>query len=274
MQIAIEHQIDFAYASPATHAIQHIRATPRNSNSQQLRYWQIMAGRQERPMEFFDCFGNIVLEATQTEPHEATRIRISGLVETTSTDGIVGGQYEPLPLLFYLAETDLTAESDDVLDLASAVRVATSKDPADAMHRLMVEVGNALSYAHDPETGRVTAAEALAETTGDSRAHAHVFIACARALEVPARFVSGYRLAAEDDEAAAERRYCWAEAWVENLGWVGFDPVHQCTPNEDYIRLAGGMDDQATEILRCAYRGGERTVTEDIQISQIQGQQQ
>lgn len=273
MQIVIEHQIDFSFASPASYAIQHIRATPRNSNSQQLRYWQVTAGRQERPLEFFDSFGNIVLEATQTAPHEATQIRISGMVETSPSEGIVSGQYEPLPLLFYLAETDLTAESDDVLDLASAVRVAAAKERVDGLHQLMSDVGNALTYSHDPEAGYVAAADALQETKGDHRAYAHVFIACARALDIPARFVNGYRLPQEDDDPSLGPRFCWAEAWTETLGWIGFDAVHQLCPGDEYVRIAGGMDEQSTEVVRCAYRGGEQTTTEEIRVSQMQGQQ-
>lgn len=257
MRIAIEHQIDYSYSSPANYAIQHIRATPRSSNAQQVRRWWVVAGRQERLNQFFDCYGNIVLEAMQIEPHDAVQINISGVVETTATDGILAGQEEPLPLLYYMNESALTEINEDILDLATGVRVAVTKERIDGLHRLMADIGDALSYTYDQEQELRSATEALEEGGGASHAYAHVFVACARALEVPARFVNGYRLAdGENDETAAEHSYAWAEAWVENLGWVGFDSVHQICPTESYVRVASGADHLSAQIIRGSLRGG------------------
>jgi hypothetical protein len=46
-----------------------------------------------------------------------------------------------------------------------------------------------------------------------------VFIAAARALGIPARYVSGYLLM--DDRVDQDAGHAWAEAFVANLGWVG-----------------------------------------------------
>ena len=34
----------------------------------------------------------------------------------------------------------------------------------------------------------------------------------------------------------------WAEAWVEDLGWVGFDPGMGLCAGEEYVRVAIGLD--------------------------------
>jgi transglutaminase-like putative cysteine protease len=68
---------------------------------------------------------------------------------------------------------------------------------------------------------------------------AHRFIATVRALDIPARFVSGY-LAAADGEPAAF--HAWAEAYDDGLGWIGFDPALQLCPTERHIRVAVGLD--------------------------------
>ena len=69
--------------------------------------------------------------------------------------------------------------------------------------------------------------------------HGAPFIATVRALDIPARFVTGY-LAADDDEPAAF--HAWAEAYDEGLGWIGFDPALQLCPTDRHIRVAVGLD--------------------------------
>ncbi len=275
MRIAIEHQIEYSFSDPASYAIQHIRGIARNSPSQQIRRWYITVGRQDRFVEFLDCFGNTVYESTHIDPHESSQVHISGLVDTVPSDGILSDQDEPLPLLFYLADTAQTEISEDVLDLVSAVRVATDKEPIDGLHRLMEEVGKELTYKFDIDAGPASAAEALQRATGASGDHAHVFIACARALDIPARFVTGYRLPGGDDDVAVdEPGFAWAEAWVDKLGWVGFDAVHQASPTEAYVRIACGADHLTAQTIRRSQRGGgEQTATSDLQVSQVQAPQ-
>ena len=84
-----------------------------------------------------------------------------------------------------------------------------------------------------------TAAEALAQGAGVCQDHAHIFIAAARALGVPARYVAGYL--APNFEGAHET-HAWAEAYVGDLGWVGFDPANRQCPTDAYIRLCAGFD--------------------------------
>jgi len=94
------------------------------------------------------------------------------------------------------------------------------------------------------ETGRshvgTTAEEALQSGHGVCQDHAHVFIACARATGVPARYVSGYlMMSGRTDQDAM---HAWAEAFVPELGWVAFDPPNSICPDLDHVRVATGLD--------------------------------
>ncbi|MCZ9335514.1 transglutaminase-like domain-containing protein, partial [Klebsiella pneumoniae] len=86
--------------------------------------------------------------------------------------------------------------------------------------------------AYVPGTTDVaTAAEAaLANGSGVCQDHAHIFISAARLLGVPARYVSGYLLMEGQSEQTAT--HAWAEAYVEDLGWVGFDAANGVAPDE------------------------------------------
>ncbi|MGE3844536.1 MAG: transglutaminase family protein, partial [Vicinamibacterales bacterium] len=79
-------------------------------------------------------------------------------------------------------------------------------------------------------------------------------IAVARQMGVPSRYVSGYlwtRGTSVNDEAC----HAWAEAWVEHLGWVGFDPSHVICPTEAYVRIASGLDYWSAAPIRGVRRG-------------------
>jgi transglutaminase-like putative cysteine protease len=53
--------------------------------------------------------------------------------------------------------------------------------------------------------------------------------------------VSGY-LHSSSDGTLHEAAHAWAELWLPDLGWVGFDPANRCCPDERYIRLGSGLD--------------------------------
>ena len=111
-----------------------------------------------------------------------------------------------------------------------------------------------------------TAEEAVQAGHGVCQDHAHVFVACARAMGVPARYVSGYLAMEERTEQQA--MHAWAEAFVPDLGWVGFDPPNGVCPDLSHVRVATGLDyrDAApVSGLRFGAGGEELTVSVAVQ---------
>jgi transglutaminase-like putative cysteine protease len=70
----------------------------------------------------------------------------------------------------------------------------------------------------------------------------HVFLAAARLMEIPARYVSGYLAPASGSGVDQEASHAWAEAHVPRLGWVSFDPTNGICASENYVRVAIGLD--------------------------------
>ena len=67
----------------------------------------------------------------------------------------------------------------------------------------------------------------------------------------------------------------WAEAWVEDLGWVGFDPANGICPTEHYVRVAVGLDALgATPIRGTSYGGGQESLTVALHVRPVQQTQQ
>jgi len=68
--------------------------------------------------------------------------------------------------------------------------------------------------------------------------------------------------------------HAWAEAWVEVLGWLGFDPANGLCPTDRYIRLACGLDSSSAAPIRGTRRGGVEEVLDVVVEVQQQSAQQ
>jgi transglutaminase-like putative cysteine protease len=70
---------------------------------------------------------------------------------------------------------------------------------------------------------------------------------------VPARYVVGYLLAPEEK---LTETHAWAEAFVPDIGWVGFDPANRLCPTDRYVRLGCGLDAADAAPIRGNVMGG------------------
>ena len=71
------------------------------------------------------------------------------------------------------------------------------------------------------------------------------------------------------DRVDQEAGHAWAEAWVEGLGWVGFDAANRVCPDERYIQVATGLDYREAGPLTGVMYGGEQEVLSvNVQVQQ------
>src|SRR5262249_59120378 len=72
-----------------------------------------------------------------------------------------------------------------------------------------------------------------------------------RTLGVRAGHVSGY-VHRENKESQS---HAWCEAWLPDLGWVGFDPTNDCPANDHFVKVAVGGDFTDVPPNKGVYRG-------------------
>ena len=142
---------------------------------------------------------------------------VEGEVETQDTAGVVKGAVERFPPSLYLRETPQTRADDAIAAFAADLRPTTA-EPGGAdgtlstLHSLLCRIhediawdtGQAGSAGSRGTAGSAsgtvgtagspigTAAAAFAARRGSCGDMAHIFIAAARSLGVPARYVAGY----------------------------------------------------------------------------------
>jgi transglutaminase-like putative cysteine protease len=273
MRIRIDYATTYAYDRAARFIIQTLRLTPRSSEAQQVRHWNVETDVDARLRRTEDAFGNVVHALYTEQPTQSLTVRVTGEVVTANTAGVIPPDQETLSPLVFLRDTPLTRRDKLISVFASEF---SAHPPLDRMHRLMAAIHGSVAFEVGVTTPTHTAAQVLALGRGVCQDHAHVFIACARHMGVPARYVSGHlaRRDGEDQEAA----HAWAEAWVDGLGWVGFDVANGICPTERYVRVATGLDYLGAAPVRGAsYGGGGERLAVRLSVRDAdmqQGQQQ
>lgn len=264
MHLRVFHRTGYRYSAPITYSIQSLRLTPVPYEGLRVVNWRIEADGRATLPSLVDGLGNIVHCHTLDGPHSETSITVDGTVETARTDGIVIGAPDPLPPEFFLRVTPLTAPDGAIGDLGREAAQA-GDDIVERLHWLLRTIHGRLAYEIGQTDVETPAAVALQRGRGVCQDHAHVFIAAARAIGIPARYVSGYLWTGDDAaEAAHDASHAWAEALVPNLGWVGFDAANGICPDETYIRVGIGLDYWAAAPVRGLRRG---RAIEELQVS-------
>jgi len=237
MLISVRHITRYRYAEPVSYTIQILRLTPLSFIGQRVLDWQVRAGGISPRLQFRDGFGNTAHLLTVNGRHEELVIEAGGTVETQDCNGVVSGLNNSAPPRVFLRETAQTKPDGAIRALAESVH---GKDTLDQLHALLGAVRERVEYVAGATDMHTSAAEALADGKGVCQDHAHIFIAAARTLAIPARYVTGYLVLGE--QGTSEAHHAWAETWVEGLGWVGFDVANDMSPDETYVRIAIGRD--------------------------------
>lgn len=270
MRLAVTHRTVYRYTEPVRYTIQTLRLQPQPYEGLSVLNWRVEGEAARGLPRFVDGLGNFVHSQTIDRPHREASVAAIGEVETRRGDGVVLGTLEPLPPLFFLRATPLTAPDAAIAALADD---GGGEDHIDRLHALMHRVRDRLDYRPGMTDIETTAAAALAQGFGVCQDHAQLFVAAARLMGIPARYVSGY-LWTGDEPQPGDASHAWAEAHVPGLGWVGFDAANRICPTECYIRVAVGLDYSAAAPVRGLRRGpAEESLTVKVQVRRPGGDQ-
>jgi transglutaminase-like putative cysteine protease len=248
MQMHIRHETRYRYERPVKYSVQSLHLTPRRDLSQRALAWNIVAPG--RRLEQIDAYGNISHLLTIEEPHREIRIVVHGVVETADADARLDDG--PLSPLAYLAPTQLTLPSDDLK--AFAQNAVSQVEPRQRAQALADAVYGAVRYRSGTSDVQDSAAVAFKSGEGVCQDHAHVFIASARAVGMPARYVSGYLYTGDAKDAAS---HAWVDVWLgAEIGWQSIDVTHKRPAVRTYCRLAVGRDYLDAAPVRGMRQGG------------------
>lgn len=270
MRLTIRHETIYTYSTPARGVIQTLRLQPRNHDGQFVRRWRIDIDADCRVDRDEDAFGNITHTFTAEGAFTQLSVIAEGTALTSETGGLVKGTAERFPLSFWLRSTPLTEAKQRIRDFARLIAAGEGGDRLSLLHSLNTQLHREFSFVIGDTHAATTAEEAFAQRCGVCQDLAHVFIACARALGIPARYVGGYYM--RTDTIYQEAGHAWAEAHVPGLGWIGFDPANGVCVTERHVRVASGLDYLDAAPVRGARLGGsDETLAVTVEVGAKNG---
>ena len=259
MHLRIESATTYTYDRPPRRSTQYLRLTPQSRPGQTVGGWQISAPG--ALAAWTDMFGNRCHTLSVERPGPALEIRVAGTVLTRDTAGVQPpAPADALPEAVYLRNTRYTRPDPGIAAFAGPWRAACAADRLAGLHEMMTAIHAEVAYVEGATTVLTTAGEAFANRRGVCQDHAHILIAAARCLGIPARYVSGYLWTGGANKVSGGETFsashAWAECRVEGLGWVSFDAANGVCAGDAYVRIAVGFDYATACPVRGVRTGG------------------
>lgn len=282
MHLAIRYISRFEYDEPVRESHNMLRACPADTEHQRLLSYRVRTSPSARLMTFTDYWGTRVDAFGITEPHRFLQVIAEAAVETspapTADDVTVGlGAYDDdveRRHAEYLQRTRHTTWNAGLADLARDA-IGGEKRAEDAIVALERAVKQQLEYAPGTTYIGVDVAELVETGTGVCQDFAHLGIALARSVGMPARYVSGYLYASDQatgdvpsDAEVEIQTHAWFEVLIPGWGWRAVDPTNPGLVGERHVKIGHGRDYDDVMPLRGVFHGDpEHQLGVSVQIS-------
>lgn len=271
MRLTVSHTTRYEYSQPASHGLFRIRLFPKSSHGQRIVEWSMDLAGAKVEAQYEDQHNNSVTLASVEPATSGVVVSTKGIIETSDKAGVIGEHAGHMPLWCFLKQTDLTKPGPMIRKLAEELN-GDPKERLETLHELSSRVLSAVKYEIGKTDAATAAEEALKAGHGVCQDHSQIFISVARELGIPARYTSGYLMM--DDRSEQEAGHAWAEAYVDGIGWIGFDISNGISPDERYVRVATGCDYRdAAPITGISYGSGDSELKVHLSVEQHTSEQ-
>lgn len=269
MFYSIRHITRFRYSEPIRESVISLYMQPRTEWRQYLKSFQVQTRPHAQLFAYSDYLGNAVYHFNVPGAHETLTITADSTLEM--------GEHAPLPDNLPADSWSAlrnSAANGDNWDMLQPSRLARSSallrqfaatlaidwgsmDPLSGLRALNAALYAKYGYDADANPTHEPISESLSAGRGTCQDFAHIMIVIARAQGIPCRYVSGYiyRSPESRDRSREGIAHGWVEAWLPELGWVGFDPTNNVIAADRHIRVAIGRYYADVPPTRGAFKG-------------------
>lgn len=282
---AITHLTLYRYSEPISDSVMELRMQPRSDGWQRCARFALDISPTAHVQSYRDYGGNLVHTFDIPAPHRQMAIKAEAVVELREHeppyDHLPANAWEQLDasthndheLYDMLLPGRYTRQTKLLSAFADEIGWGRTGDPLTALREL-----NTAIYEHFEYTKNVTKVDspidiALEARRGVCQDFTHIMITMARSIGIPCRYVSGYLFHRTDgqdrsDEAAT---HAWVEAWLPELGWVGFDPTNNAMAKERHIRVTIGSDYADAAPSKGVFKGtAETELSVRVQVERLE----
>lgn len=282
MRVAVVHKTRLDYSAEVVEGVMDVRLGPLSDVHQRWDQFDVRVTPAASVRRYGDGAGNVAHLISIPKPHRFVEIVTRSEVTTLLDDPFQVPATPPRPLspaerFEYLSPSPLVTADADLVALAAPYRLASDTSVLDTVQSLMRYVYEGFTYQPQVTNVSTTVSEALAARAGVCQDFAHVLIGLCRAIDVPARYVSGYIVTARPRSQSQTlgtmmqsqslsvgptrgggASHAWVEAFTPTHGWRGFDPTNGILASESHVKMAIGRDYGDVPPTRGTFRGAAR----------------
>ena len=247
MKIKIKHQTSYKFDSEVPSLVQSVKLFPSKCSNQKVIKWQINTDKGVILESHKDSLGHKVFNIYNENLKGTQVITSEGVIETKKSSGLIKGLEEKVSPLCFLRQTKLTAPCKKIIDLSKKVK-KNRNNLIEFCHELNFITGQSIKHVSGSTSISTTAKKSIEQGKGVCQDFAHILISLARLNNIPARYINGFLL--EDLNSGENSTHAWVEIYIDDLGWVGFDPSHKKCIDKKYIRISCGLDFRDASTIR------------------------
>lgn len=264
----VRHLTKFLYARPVSESAMEVRMHPRGDGNQRSLSFSLSVSPRCRVFAYRDHLGNHVYHFDIPGRHGQLVVVGESVVEhqplAAIPDRLGPGAWKELSALVadgdyweMLLPSEFARPSPMLLALAEEFTVCRRDDPLGLLREINTRLAETFSYVPQSTRADSPIDEALRKRGGVCQDFAHIMIALVRQVGIPCRYVSGYLHHGRDDHdrSTSDATHAWVEAFLPELGWVGFDPTNDLIARDRHIRTALGRDYADVPPTRGLFRG-------------------
>ncbi|MDF1825410.1 MAG: transglutaminase family protein [Verrucomicrobiales bacterium] len=231
------HTTTYQYSGPVTFGPHRLVLRPRESHFERLESMEIETEPASVLHWYQDIYGNILARAEFKEAANRLLIRSEFVVNKVMKPGWMDGSGAPLgedyPAYYPGIEEAAThlyrqsvypPEVEEIRRWLRGLGILPLPGEKKAIFApLARKIHETIGYQRREESGVQTPIETLRKGTGSCRDTAVLMMEAGRCIGYATRFVSGY-LESENSANGRGSTHAWAEVYLPDRGWVGFDP--------------------------------------------------
>ena len=270
MLLKIIHQTELSYTDPISETVMELRMAPRQEQDQHRLSFTLALGPAASVASYFDWLGNTVHIFTIQPFHQSVRISATSVVETDrprkeperfrDTWPLAPDAFD-YTLYDYLQFGGPVVDSPELRQLTNVLAPEQGTSLGELALRMLHLIDDKFVYKKGITTSASPITDILTTGGGVCQDFTHLMLGMARAMKIPARYVSGIVHPDANRFRGFTQTHAWCELLFPSAGWIGFDPTNRCVVGGNFVKVAVGRDYRDVPPSKGQYTGkGKETI--------------
>lgn len=290
MRVRVCHETLYHYQDPVHAVAMEARLQPCSDNLQNCLRFRLNVSPKVAVNEF-NNFADVTIHHWTILKAQEIRIVAESVVDTRERS-LLPLESPPSGIdwvehFAFVQPTPLTATTPRIQEFAAQFSKLAAEDWYQTALAVREAVYQTIAYETGQTTTTTTSDDVLQIGAGVCQDFTHLMVATLRALEIPARYTSGYlnptvqqpthdEIVANPDAAhlqtgeprairGATASHAWCEVFMgAGAGWRGFCPTNNLLVDHHFVRIGAGRDYRDLTPLKGVHRG---TAKEDMTVA-------